>query len=66
VYRGKVVTSIAVTPFAKQILEAAKARTGRSWGDVVEHLLRQAGGTVSFGDQAESTSSSESNSACSA
>ena len=49
-YRGKtpMPVSVTLTPLARQIMEAAKARTARSGSDVVEHLLRLYGGEVTF------------------
>lgn len=40
-------TSLSLTRFAKDVLEAAEQRTGRPRSNVIDLLLRKHGGTVS-------------------
>lgn len=55
-YQDRSERAITVHPTAlgMQILQAAQARTGRDWDDLVEKLIRVSGSTVSF-DEMRST-----------
>lgn len=52
-FASKVREPIAVRPTALglAILDAAQARTGRGYDDIVEQLLRQAGASVTFREE---------------